>query len=90
MKSELTAEINTFLLATGERQEISAEAVGSRVVLLGLDQKRKKLGSMLLLTPKTSRRIHQLAHKVDPAKRIKGCLECERITADRQAANRQA
>ena len=61
--------------------------VGSRVQELGLEQKRKKGGSKLLLTPETSRRIHQLARKLDPVKHVPGCPDCEKAGGDRQLAD---
>ncbi len=87
MEAEFTAQINTFLLAAGQQERVSSEVVGSRVQELGLEQKRKKGGSKLLLTPETSRRIHQLARKLDPVKHVPGCPDCEKAGGDRQLAD---
>jgi hypothetical protein len=84
IKAELAKDIATFVLAAGDDQKFTAEMVGIRIALLGFDTKRDQRGSKVQLTPQTSRRIHQLASKLDPLKSVSGCPDCEQMLAERQ------
>jgi hypothetical protein len=61
IEAELTAEVNTFLLACGETLQYSREEIGIRVASFEFTRKHTNTGTILLLSNATNRRVHGLA-----------------------------
>jgi hypothetical protein len=75
--ADLTADVNTFLLACGETIQYSREEIGIRVASLGFTRKRGNTGSLLLLDSVTKQRVHQLARGYGIGEKVPGCPLCQ-------------